>query len=154
MFSKEERKALHEEFWDDFKRFINKESNAEGKRIKWLRYPTKVKEIYVRLHIDSKLATFSIDIQAKDEGIRALIWEQFTELKVVLENEMGTDGYWKEIAYNDAGQAISQIKWTLEDLSIYNKNDRDKAFNFFRKHLLSFDQFYCEYADILINLAN
>lgn len=154
MFSKEERKAQHEAFWTAFKRFMNKEANAEGKRIKWLRYPTHVKEIYIRLHVDAQSAVFSIDIQAKDEGVRQIIWEQLTELKVVLENEMGTDGIWKEITFNDAQQEISQINWTLENVNIYKEEDHQTIFNFLKQNLIAFDRFYCEYAAILINLAN
>jgi hypothetical protein len=154
MFSKEKRKQLHETFWTEFKSFMNKEANAEGKRIKWLRYPTKIKSIFIRLQVDATMASFSIDIQPKDEGVRQIIWEQLTELKKVLENEMGTDGVWKELAYNESQQEISQVSWTLEGVNIYKEEDKIKIFNFLKDRLISFDRFYCNYSDILILLVN
>src|SRR5690554_7121783 len=88
MFSKEERKALNAAFWTRFKEKAGVNKGANGKRINWVNYPTRVKQIYIRLHAETKIARFSIDIQDKDEGVRMLVWEQFEELKKVLEEEM------------------------------------------------------------------
>src|SRR5690554_7794162 len=81
MFSKEERKALNAAFWTRFKEKAGVNKGANGKRINWVNYPTRVKQIYIRLHADTKIARFSIDIQDKDEGVRMLVWEQFEELR-------------------------------------------------------------------------
>lgn len=154
MFSKEQRKLIHEAFWTEFKTLMNKQANAEGKRIKWLRYPTKIKSIFIRLYVDSTKATFSIDIQPKDEGIRQVVWEQFIELKKVLEDEMGKDGIWLESTLNASNQEISQLIWTLKKVNIYRKEDKEQIFSFLKEKLISFDRFYCTYSDILIHLVN
>lgn len=152
MFSKEERKEIHQGFWKRFKSKVSNEKNAEGKRINWLNYPTKLKQIYVRLQADNKSAQFSIDIQDKDEGIRELIWEQLTELKKVLESEMPDGGIWNKEAYNAAGQHIYRISWKLEEVNMYEPLDEEQIFLFFHKHLKGFDRFYVEFRDILFGL--
>ena len=152
MFSKEERKEIHQAFWKRFKTELSTTKNAEGKRINWLNYPTKLKQIYVRLHADNKCARFSIDIQAKDEGIRDLIWDQFIELKKVFEIEMTTEGIWSKEAYNAAGQNIYRISWEIDNVNMYERLDEERIFRFFGEHLMSFDRFYVEFREVLFGL--
>lgn len=153
MFSKEEQKKLNAAFWTKFKEQAGVNKGVSGKRINWVNYPTHLKQLYIRLHADTVIARFSIDIQAKDQGIRSIIWEQMTELKKVMEEEMNTKGLWEETAYNSANQLISRISWTLEDVNMYVKEDQDKIFNFFIPLLVGFDKFYTTYDDILIGLV-
>src|SRR5690554_5333928 len=130
MFSKEERKTLNTEFWTRFKEKAGINKGANGKRINWVNYPIGVKQIHVRLHADTEISRFSIEIQDKDESIRLLVWEQFEELKKVLEQEMLVPGTWEKHEYNIAGQPISRISWTLEQVNMYKKEDRQKIYDF------------------------
>lgn len=152
MFSKEERKAYNAAFWTRFKEQAGVNKGANGKRINWVNYPTHLKQVYVRLHADTKFARLSIEIQDKDEGIRDLIWEQFIELKKVLENEMPASGDWEKEAFNTANQPIARISWTLENVNMYERKDWQKIFNFFIPLLIGFDRFYSTYDEVLVGL--
>lgn len=153
MFSKEEQKAINATFWTKFKEQAGVNKSESGKRVNWVNYPTHLKQLYVRLHADTEIARFSIDVQAKDQGVRAIIWEQMTELKKVMEEEMNSVGIWEEKAQNSAGQEISRISWTLEDVNMYKKEDQQKIFEFFIPLLVGFDKFYTTYDEILIGLV-
>ena len=153
MFSKEEKKELNSAFWKRFRTFSAKERNAEGKRINWLNYPVRIKQIYIRLHADHSYAKFSIDIQDPDEGIRNLIWEQFIELRKVMEAEMPSSGYWSKSALNAANQPIYSISWELEKVSMYSKEDEQQILSFFMQHLKGFDHFFVEFRDVLYGLV-
>ncbi|RYM33595.1 DUF4268 domain-containing protein [Brumimicrobium glaciale] len=153
MFSKEEQKSLNAAFWTRFKEQAGVNKSANGKRVNWVNYPTHLKQLYVRLHADTEIAKLSIDIQAKNEGVRLIIWEQMTELRKVMEAEMITPGLWEETSQNIAGQTISRISWTLEDVNMYVKEDQDKIFGFFIPLLVGFDKFYTTYDEVLIGLV-
>lgn len=152
MFSKEERKEIHEGFWKRFKSYTSKLRNEDGRRINWLNYPTSLKQIYVRLHADNQCARFSIEIQDKDEGVRDLIWEQFHELQKVMENEMPEPGVWSTNAFNLANQPIYRISWTLDDVNMYKTHDEEAIFEFYKKHLIGFDKFYTDFKEVLFGL--
>jgi hypothetical protein len=153
MYSKEERKAIKQGFWKGFKSEMNKIPSSTGKRINWINYPTKLKILYVRCDADTEKATFSIDIQVKDPGVREIIWEQFLELKVVLEQEIGSSGTWLTEAKNAAGQSINSIRWELEGVNVFQPLDRKKIYSFFKEKLVGFDAFYQEYNEILFTLV-
>lgn len=152
MFSKEERKEKNTAFWKAFKDFSKKHQSTEGRRVNWVNYPTFVKPLYIRLHTDQNTARFSIEIQDKDDGIRNLIWEQFTELKKVLEAEMPSEGKWKINAENTANQEVGRIYWEIKGVNMYNLGDHKKIFNFLMNHLLGFDRFYAVYKEVIIGL--
>ena len=154
MFTKEELKAHKTDFWQQFKNRMQNVRSSNGRRINWINYPSEVEYIFIRLDADSKNARFMIDIQAKDEGIRSIIWEQLAELKVVMTSEMGTEGTWIEEAHSAHIPHFSRIEWTLTGVNFFDIEDRIKIYDFLSDRLICFDRFYQEFKDILINLAD
>lgn len=153
MFSKDElrnRKAL---FWNEFRAIMTLERSASGRKVNWINYNSGIKFLFIRLDATSKKATFSIDIQPKDDGIREIVYEQFTELKRVLENEFLEPANWQQQHVLPNQQEISRIYWELDNVNMFKQEDKQKIFDFFRINLLSFDRFYSEYNEILISLA-
>ena len=154
MLTKEERKAYNTEFWEDFRKFMRPYASESGKRVNWLNYPTNIRYIYVRLDANNKFAAFNFDIQPKDDGIRAIIWEQMEELKVVLTASMNDEnGEWLKDEYQSSTGYFSRIQWKLEDVNYFNPEDKEKIFSFFKNKLLGFDDFYSNFSEILILLA-
>lgn len=153
MFSKEELKELKIAFWNGFKEHMKKHKSSNGKRMNWLSYKTDIKFVFLRLDVTNKEASINFDIQHKYDDIRALVYEQMTELKVVLEDSISTKTIWNEnIKYNNL--TISRICWEKKDLNFYNVNDHNEIYEFFKKTLLEFDVFYQDYKDILIALTD
>lgn len=153
MYSKEESKQYKIEFWNAFRASMSKTRTTTGARVNWLHYPSHIKFIFIRLDVDEFGARFCIDIQSKDAGIRAIVWEQLHELKKVMESEMGTTGVWIENASSPAVPSFNRIMWEDKTLNLFEVNDREKIFAFLSDRLVRFDAFYQEFKDILINLV-
>ncbi|MEY3235973.1 MAG: hypothetical protein RI883_74 [Bacteroidota bacterium] len=154
MLSREQQKLLNIEFWNEFRKFMNNQKSSNGKRINWLNYPSDVKNIYIRLQADGKGARLCFDIQPKDDDIRSIIWEQMTELKKVMENNMTHETIWLEKLWNDEGRVFSRIMWQQEGLDFYLLKDRELIFVFLKNRLIEFDAFYQEFKEILISLTD
>ncbi len=153
MLKREERREMNERFWKMFKRSMRKVHSVSDKKVSWIKYPTEIKHIYLRLKCD-KYISLSFDIQYKDDEIRELVWEQLCELKVVLEDKMNHPTQWNEKVFTKEGLCISSICWENHSLSFYNEDQWEEIISFFRSRLLEFDEFYQEYKDILIHLVN
>jgi hypothetical protein len=152
MLSKEELKARKLEFWNTFRLRMSKIRSSNGRKMNWLSYPTDVKNIYLRLDADKTSARLSFDIQHKDAGIRAIIWEQMYELKKVLVDAMDEEGDWIEHCYSDSVPDFCRIEWKLEGVNFYNDADTEKIYAFFQEKLIKFDDFYQQFKDILVLL--
>lgn len=154
MLSKEALKEKNIKFWTDFRKSMNKVPSATGRQINWINYPTDVKDVYMRMEVDSNGARLCFDIQPKDDGIRSLMWEQMIELKAIMQSEMGIEALYLEESHYWNGRLISRIKWENNDLNYFNDEDIPQIFDFLKDKLVRFDQFYQEYKEILINLTN
>jgi hypothetical protein len=154
MLPKEERKAWNEAFWAGFKTHMRACMSSSGRRINWINYPTQVKNTYLRMICEGSSISLCYDIQFKDAGIQAIFWEQLTELKVVLENNMSIPTNWEPRILNKEGQTIGRISWRLDGSNFYNQADWPVIYAFFKKHLKEFDVFYQEFNEILITLVD
>jgi hypothetical protein len=154
MLTKEQKKEANELFWGGFKTYSKAYKSCNGRRMNWANYPTDVKDLYVRLHADAAMAMLTFDIQPKDSGIRAILWEQMNELKKVMEENMTIKPLWVEHLNMPDGRVISRIQWKKENVNFLNPADHKVMFEFFMAVLLPFDEFYQEFKDILINLTD
>lgn len=131
---------------------MNRHRSASGRQVNWLSYRTEVKDVYLRMVVDHSVK-LCFDIQPKDDGIRAILWEQMTEMKNVMESEMGVASFWEEDDHVSGKQVVSRICWEKQGLSFYQDENWEGIQVFLEEKLLAFDRFYQEYKDILINLA-
>ena len=154
MFSKEEARQLNITFWNGFQEYISNNRSSNGRKISWISYPTGVKTIFIRLEADSKGARVCFDIQHKNDELRALLYEQMTELKAVMEEITISPAIWVENYYYLNEQYISRIYWEDSSLSFYNPDHKFKIYKFLAEKLIRFDVFYQEYKEILLALAN
>lgn len=153
MLSREEQKKRNSEFWEKFRKYMNKYRSSNGRKMNWLNYPSDVKDVYIRLQADNKGARMCFDIQPKDEGVRAIVWEQMTELKKVMESSMNYETTWLEQQSSPEGRVFSRIMWEKEGLNFYNEEDHLAIFEFLKDRLIEFDEFYQEFKEILISLT-
>ncbi len=154
MISKEELKQRNSEFWTNFQKEMRNVRSSTGKRINWINYPLGAKDFYIRMETTGKLTRFAIDIQPKDEGVRSILWEQMTELRRVLEDEMGEASAWSEFDRVFAGRNVSRIYWENTDVDFFKNDDLPKIALFLKEKLVAFDAFYQEFKEIIITLAD
>ena len=154
MLSKEERKQLNIDFWDQFKSEMRKIRSSNGKKMNWINYPTDVKNTYLRVVTESKSVSLCFDIQFKDQGVQSIVWEQLTELRKVLESEMEHPTQWEENKITSEGLNIGRISWILFGVNFYDKGQWDVIIEFLKQRMVEFDRFYQEFKEILITLVD
>ena len=153
MLSKEDRKAKNEAFWDGYKKLMRKHMSSTGRRINWLHYPTEAKDLYLRLEGNAKVCAVHFDLQARDQGVMDVLWEQMGELKSVLVAEMGEEGLWIEgLEINNV--YTCRISWSTDKYNYFNEQDVPQMYAFLEERCIRFDAFYQEYKDILLSLLD
>lgn len=152
MYSKEEKKNFKIEFWNRFSVYMRKHTQKHG-TINWSNYKTKIKDLYFRLDFNETEARFSIELQHPD-SIRELFYEQFTELKVLLEKALETKLVWEELYINEYDKAICRIYVVLPDVNLFNKDDWKKVTDFFENKMVKLHVFWMEYREIFKNLES
>ena len=154
MYSKEFIKETKTLFYTSFGVYMRKHKSLEAKKIKWINYPTHVKNIFIRIHADRKIARVQIDFQHKDPEIRSLFFEQFKELKKIFHNTLGEEWIWEENYTSDLGIEWSRVYSEIENVNLYNKENWKEIFQFYEKRLVRFDEFWNEFKELFKQLED
>ena len=142
MYSKDEASQLKQEFWTAFGQYMTPIMNAEGMRTNWVNYKTGLKHVYFKLQADKKTASISIEIAHPDAGVQELFFEQFKELKNILNGYLTEPWDWQLHHTDEYGKTISSIGTQISGVSIFNKNDWPTLISFFKPRIIALDEFW------------
>jgi len=142
MYSKQEASQLRQEFWTAFGQYMTPVLSGEGEKTNWINYKTGEKDIYFRMNADNKKASIGIELTHKDEGIQALYFEQFQQLKNLLLNALEENWIWLLHARDDHGKRISRIYTEINGVSIFKREDWPQLISFFKPRIIALDEYW------------
>lgn len=144
MYTREQASKIRQSFWTTFGQYIAPHPSAEGLKINWINYNTKVKHIYFRMQADQKFASISIEITHPDLGIQELFFEQFHELKSILQGYLGEEWEWLLHTKDESGKTISKIFKELSPINVFDEENWAKLISFFKPRIIALDQFWSD----------
>lgn len=140
MYSKEETQKLKREFWVTF---------AENYPRKWMLYDTKIKDFSFKFYVDNKKAQVLIDIEHRNDDLRAGYFEKLEALKNILEEEFIKDLVFEKNFVLENGKTISRIWIEKLGVSVSNRSYWDEIFTFYHEKMNALELFYAEYGDFI-----
>ena len=142
MYSKQEATQIKQEFWTVFGQYMAPVLSDEGEKVSWINYKTGEKDIAFRMQADNKKATVAIFLTHKDEGLQQLYFEQFEQLKNLLNSSLGEEWTWVLHTTNEWGKPVSRIYTQTEGVSIFKKEDWPALISFFKPRMIALDDFW------------
>ena len=116
--------------------------NSDGEKVTWVNYKTGIRYLFFRMEASNKTAQIGIEIAHPDEGIRALIFEQFKEFKAVLNAELNEEWIWDDLHYDEYGKATARIYMEARGLNVFKKEDWPELIQFFKPRIIALDSFW------------
>ncbi|MGN6393916.1 MAG: DUF4268 domain-containing protein [Mucilaginibacter sp.] len=144
MYSKDEASQLKQEFWTAFGQYMSPVLSAEGLRVNWVNYKTGLKHVYFRMQADKHRATIAIELAHPDADIQELFFEQFKELKNILNAAVGEAWEWQLHMTDDYGKTTSRIYTKMDGVSIFNNADWPALISFFKPRIIALDDFWSD----------
>lgn len=117
-------------------------TNAEGNSINWINYKTGVRNIYFRMDAAKRNATIAIEITHTSQEERALVFEQFESLKSYFKDILNEDWEWQSLFYDEDGRSASRIYYSLDDVSVFKKEDWPSIISFLKERIVKLDTFW------------
>ncbi len=142
MFTREEASRIREEFWTIFGRYMSPVLSAEGMKINWVNYHTRLKDVYFRMDAGPKAAAIYISIEHRDPGIQELYFDQFLEFKTLLHAMLEETWEWQLHTPVADGKIISRIYKELPGASVFNKDHWSDLISFFKPRIIALDSFW------------
>ena len=153
MLPKEELKKRRTDFWTLLDSEMTPVRGVHGNKVSWLSYKSCVKELYIRMEFDGKGCRLCLDLQHKDTSIRALFFEQFLELKTVMQSSFSTPlNFLDEYKIEASGIFSARVMSEDTQINFFRDEDIPKAIEFLKTQLISLDEFWTEFKDIFIGL--
>lgn len=141
MYSRGEASQIRQEFWTAFGKYLAPIPSAEGFKINWINYHTRIPEVFFRMDAGAKSATISISIEHRDAGLRELFFEQFLELKEMLHGTLEEEWDW-QLHAGSGEREITRISKELSGVSIFNKDQWPDLISFFKPRIIALDIFW------------
>ena len=142
MYSKEEASRLKQSFWTVFGQYLFPQLSAEGLKINWINYKTGIKNLHFKMDADSKTASIAIEITHPDAGIQELFFEQFKELKNVLNSCLPEEWLWQLHLAGENGKMISKISKSILQVNVFDRNDWPAIISFLKPRITALDEFW------------
>ena len=142
MYSKQEASFLRQEFWTTFGQYMSPILSAGEEKVNWMNYKTGEKNVSFQMHADNRKASIAIELTHKDKEIRQIYFEQFNQLKSLLEDVLKEDWHWQLHSFDEHGKMISSIHKEKESVSIFQKKDWPELISFFKPRIIALDEFW------------
>ncbi|MEZ5071996.1 MAG: DUF4268 domain-containing protein [Bacteroidales bacterium] len=149
MFSKEEAKAVREEFWTTFKRRSARIRRKQGLPAAWVLTNTGINALNLRFHVDREVAQVGIDLETRNMDKRLELYEKLESLKKLMEEAMGGPMIWELEYIRENGKSVSRIYVQTDGVDIYRNETWDRAHGFMVEQMLRLEAFFLEYKDYL-----
>lgn len=144
MYSKTQASEIRQEFWTTFGQFMAIQPRAESTKINWVNYKTGVKHLSFKMDAGTTTASICIEMNHPDLAIQALMFEQFYELKKILQDNLQESWEWELHASDQQGKVISTIKKTIDQVNIYKKEDWSILIPFFKQRMIGLHEFWSD----------
>jgi hypothetical protein len=142
LYSKDEASHIKQAFWTTFGQYIAPQLSADGLRTNWINYKTGIKHLSFKMQADKRSAYIAIEITHPDAGIRELMFEQFKELKNVLQSTVNEEWEWQLHTVDESHKNVSRIYKELPNVSVFNRNDWPALISFFKPRIIALDEFW------------
>jgi len=121
---------------------MNPVRSAEGTKINWVNYHTRLKDVYFRMNAGAKSAIICISIEHRDPGIQALYFQQFEELKTLLHAAVEEAWEWQMHVATENGKTVSRIYKELPGVSVFSRDQWPDLISFFKPRIIALDAFW------------
>jgi hypothetical protein len=121
---------------------MNPIPSADGLKVNWVNYRTRLKDVHFRMDAGRKSATIGIMIQHSDSAIQELYFEQFLELRDMLHGTLKEEWEWRLHEQGDEGKIVSKIFKETLNVSVLNRDHWPQLISFFKERMIALDNFW------------
>jgi hypothetical protein len=150
MYSKEEIKKLHIDFWELFKRRCDVHPDLRHKKKNFILHRTKIRGIAFRFDVDRKRALVMLELNHRNEDTRIKAFEIVERYQTIMEEGFANGLIWEFYHQReDSGQEVCRIYAQLESVDIHNRNQWPDIYNFFIENMLLLEENFSFISDIV-----
>lgn len=152
MYSKEEIKQLHKDFWTGFGRFCEHLPRFKYRHKPWILYNTKVKGVEMKFDALKDGAYVILEFNNKNIRKRQAMYELMKQYKVVVDENFD-NAIWEEKFIKACGTEVSRIYRKQPDLNIHKQEQWKDFYVYLSKNMSALEKVFEELKEQLLEIA-
>jgi hypothetical protein len=149
VYSKEEKKNLTAQFWDNFTLYCATIAASPEKSKRWLLRNTKVKDVHLKFEPDRESTKVILEIVHRDEDKRLEQYEKIEQYKCILEEGFPNGLVWDFAYIRDTGQHVCRIYTEKKGLDWYRQTQWKEIFEFMAVNMTLLENNFIEIRDLI-----
>ena len=150
MYSKEEIKKLHLDFWELFRKRCEVHPALQHKKKNFILHRTKIRGVAFRFETGRENAKVMMEISHRNEDTRLKAFEIVERYKTILEKGYENGLTWEFYHQrDDSGQEVCRIFTQLDNADFHRREHWPNIFNFFIENMLRLEENFSVISDIL-----
>lgn len=150
MYTREEAKRLHLEFWNGFGRHGAKLKYLQMYGGRWMLYKTGLKGVELKFDIEREEMRIALEINSKKEDVRLDVYGQFEQYKKVFEEEFGGPLIWDFTYTTASGNDVCRIYVEkTEGFDFHRRGDWQRMYKFMADNMMNLEKALKEVKDVI-----
>ncbi len=154
MFTKEERKALTQNFWSQFDEYCDTIPELAWRRKKWILHDTKISHIDLKFDIDQDFAIVALEINHRSEDRRLHVYELVERYRILLEEGFSGGLIWDYCYRNSNKQEVCRVYIQKQGVDLYKISDWAEIYTFLAENMLRLQDNFLEIQEVLKEEVN
>ncbi len=142
MYTKQQASIIRKNFWTSFGQYMKPLVSADGQPVNWLNYKTGVKHIFFRMDAGNKQAGIAIEITHPDPLLREQLYNQFRQVKSILDQTTGEEWQWQPAVTDEDGKIFSRVGTLFQDVNVFKADDWPAIISFLKPRIIALDEFW------------
>ncbi|QZT37117.1 DUF4268 domain-containing protein [Halosquirtibacter xylanolyticus] len=149
MYSRDEKRALVQEFWDSFDVYCAAQNRQHGVRVKWMLDQTGIKDLDLRFEVGRKCSSVILEVTSRNEDKRLLVFELLSQYRLLIEDGFEEPLDWDLIYEKENGHVVSRVWISLCDVDIHKPKHWERMMAFMYTNMCLLQENFCDVKDVL-----
>lgn len=135
MYSKDERKNLTTEFWEEFAAYCQEQPYLQQRKKMWMLHNTKVKNVVLKFDATRDGAYVILEVNHRSENSRLEMFERLTWYKERLEKGFPDGLTWDICFTRETGAEVARIYTACPGLDLHRRIHWPEFFSFMAQQM-------------------
>ncbi len=153
MYTRDEIKQLHKDFWTEFGLFCQSLARFKYRHKSWILYNTKIKGVELKFDATEEGAYVILELNNRDVFKRKAMMETLREYHNLVDQRLET-AIWQDDFTKPCGTVVSRIYVHNPNLNIHKKEEWKDFFVYLSKNMVVMEKIFDDLKEQLEEIAN
>lgn len=153
MYSREEIKQLHKDFWNGFSLFCEHLPRFKYRHKPWILFNTKVKGVEMKFDAQKDGAYVILEFNHRNPRKKQAMWDLMKKYKVVVDEHF-EDAIWQDRFIKPCGTEVSRIYRYNQELNIHKQEQWKDFYVFLSKNMSALEKVFDDMRELLGIIAS